>query len=262
MRLSSKAGANIIAAAALAAIIGGAAESAHAQLTGFVVNETSNSIDFTNFVTALGSTIDTSINFDTQPTGALQPNFYPGVTLTPSGDVNTISFGSGPGDTNTSSAPLSPGEGLHPASNFLFDDSGASTLTISFAAPVNGFGLFVIDYFDPNLGENLTLEAFTGANGTGVSLGSFSAEQFNFQTDNRYFMGLATTNGAALIGSVVFTDIDGGTGDRMGLDDFRISRISGSTTAAPEPGTTALMATGLLSLAGIVLRRRRCCGHK
>jgi hypothetical protein len=70
---------------------------AAAVTMGFVNNPTSNSTNWINTVTGLNGVINTAIDFNTYPLGALQSNFYlgsAGVTLTPSGDVNTVQFGS------------------------------------------------------------------------------------------------------------------------------------------------------------------------
>jgi hypothetical protein len=207
---------------------------ANAAIIGFVSNPTTNSVNFTNAALGQGATIDSSINFNSLPTGILNPNAYPGVTLTAVGGVDNVVFGAGPGDSNTSSTPLSPGEGPHPASNYLRDPSNPSTLTISFNnGPVNGVGLSIIDYFNPSNNNPLTIEAFTGQNGTGTSLGSFASVAFNFQTNNTYFMGLLSDT--ANIGSVIFTDVSDSTGDTTGIDNILIA--STSTQQVPEPFT-------------------------
>jgi hypothetical protein len=228
--------------------------SADAATTGFVNNPTTNSSDWSTYVIGQGATIKSNVNFDSHPTGLLLTNFYllsDGVSLLPSGDVTNVTFGSGPGQGNTTSPPLSTGEGLHPASNYLEDGSGASSLTISFTTPVLGAGLYVVDYFDPNTSESLTIDAYTGANGTGSLLGSFSAVSFNFQPNNMYFMGVASD--AANIGSIVFSDFNGGSGDVMGIDNIVFA--TGQTSSVPDAGSSfALLG---LAMSGMAFLRRK-----
>lgn len=194
---------------------------------------------------SLGSGVLT-IDFESHPLGPLVPGFYPGVTLTPSGDVNTVTFGPGPADGNDSSPPVSSGEGANPASRFLSDGGNPSSLTISFGTPVFGAGLFIIDYFNPFSDNPLTLQAFTGPNGTGTSLGVVNSVGYNFQNNNLYFMGIVSTLGD--IGSVVFTDVNGVTGDTTGIDNISFSGAGGAPI--PEPSTFVLLgaALGVLAL--------------
>ncbi len=213
------------------------------------LSPTGNYAAFLATLAGFGITPST-ITFDGEAVGVLNPLFAPGVTFSTVGDVDVIANGAGPGQGNTSSSPVSSGEGLHAASNYLLDNMSASSLTISFANQLAGAGLFVIDYFNPAAGNTLTLEAFTGANGTGTSLGSFSSVAFNFQRNNSYFMGF--TSAAGDIGSIVFTDVNNTTGDAMGLDDVTLAV---PVQATPEPASVLLMATGLGALA--FFRRKR-----
>ena len=226
-----------------------AATPASATVMGFTSNATGNAANWTASATGLGSTIDNSINFDAHPTGALQSNFYAGlgVTLGSTGDSNTVVFGAGPGQGNTSSTPLSSGEGLHAASNYLADGANASSFTVSFSTPVYGAGLYVIDYFNPFGNNPLTIEAFDGAN---LSLGLYSSVAANFQKNNLYFMGV--TSSAGDIAKLVFTDVNNNTGDTTGIDNVVFATGAGNNV--PEPGALALVG---LALAGLALTRRR-----
>lgn len=159
--------------------------------------------------------------------------------------MNQVQFGAGPGQSNTGA---DAGEGLHAASNFLFDGGAPSTLTILFNTPVLGAGLFIIDYFNPLANNPLTIEAFTGSNGTGTSLGSFSSVIANFQPNRLYFMGLVSTNND--IRSLVFNDVNSETGDTTGIDDILFSQI-------PEPGSIVLLPIGLLAVFGHGWRKRK-----
>ena len=99
---------------------------AYAQLSDFTQNPTTNSTDWAAEIANLGGTVNSNVNFEAHPVGPLQSGFYAlsdGVTLTATGGNNSVVNGTGPNDGNTSSTPLSPGEGPHPASNYLFDDS-------------------------------------------------------------------------------------------------------------------------------------------
>jgi hypothetical protein len=166
----------------------------------------------------------------------LQSDFYTGsagVTLTATGDVDNVMNGAGPGQSNTSSPPLSPGEGPHAPSNYLNDGTQISSLTISFDAPVFGAGLFTIDHFNPGGDNPLTLEAFDGPNGTGNSLGIATSVAFNYQPNNLYFMGVTSDSGG--IQSVVFTDVSTSTGDVIGLDDIWFA--TAGDVPPPQPPT-------------------------
>ena len=76
----------------------------HAAVVGFVSSPNTNSVNWAAAVAAAGKTINTNVNFNAHPTGALQSGFYSvsdGVTLTAVGDDNTVQFGAGPGQANT-----------------------------------------------------------------------------------------------------------------------------------------------------------------
>jgi hypothetical protein len=217
---------------------------AQAVVIGYVGNPTGNSSDFSNAVGALGGSISV-LDFEAHPLGLLMPGFYTGVTLVGTSGFDNVTSGSGPGQANTFSPPLSTGEGPHPVSHYV-GDGGAGTFTISFDAPVLGVGLFVIDLWNPDTSNRngVTIEAFTGSGGTGASLGLFDAAVFNFQQNNLYFMGI--TSSASDIGSLVFTS-PGNGGDIVGLDDMFVA--SSGVAPVPEPGTLLLFGGGLIGLA-------------
>lgn len=235
---------------------------AQAQITSFVSNPQSNSTNWANFVTGFGANINRTINFDTHPVGTLQSDFYlgsAGVTLTGTTGVNTVLSDEGPGDFG--SGGFNTGEGLHSASGYLYSD-GTSSLTVSFATKVSGFGLSTIDYYNFNGAVPLILSAYSGANGTGQLLGQAnSLGNISFQQNYLYFMGVATSDGTDSIGSIVFSNPqngDAGTADDdfRGLDNFVFSRVAGSATAAaPEPGSMALAVVALPFMGGIIRRR-------
>ncbi len=234
--------------------------SAHAQVTGFVNSPTTNSTDFKTAVAAKGDTVDSSVNFDAEAAGAVNPIFNTvsdGLTITSSGITTSIQNGAGPGQGNTTSGPVSPGEGVHPASNFLFV-GGTGSLTLSFAAPVAGVGFSTIDLFN-SLGANpISITAYSGTAGTGTTLGTFSAVGDNFQNNKLYFLGAADSTGANTIGSLVLAYPNPGTGaDQIGIDNILIARAS-----APVPEASTTVSFGLLLVLGlgamgIAARKRR-----
>ena len=238
------------------ALVALAAPAAHAQVTGYVNHPTTNSADFKSAVTANGDTVNSNVNFNAEAVGASVPTFYAasdGVTITSSGLSTSIQNGAGPGQGNTSYPPLSPGEGVHASSHFLFV-SGGGSLTLSFASPVAGVGFSTIDLFNPNGANPISITAFSGANGTGTSLGAFSAVGDNFQANKLYFMGAADSTGANTIGSLVLTD-PGFAGDAIGIDDVLIARAG-----APVPEASTTVSLGLLlalGMGGIVMAAKR-----
>jgi len=206
---------------------------AAADVTGYVANPESNSIDWQNDVTALGGIVNTNVNFDGHPAGVLQDDFYStseGVTLAIVPDTSAVVNGQGPGQGNAWAQPVSEGEGVHAASNYLLVEGGSVSLTLTFATPVYGAGLFVIDYFDPWGVAPLTIAAYRQ---DGSLLASYSAVQYNFQTDKLYFMGVASSDGD--IASVVFTAETAATMDLIGIDDIRFA----AAEPAEEPEVTA-----------------------
>ncbi len=226
-----------------------AIQSLSAGVVTFVADPTANSVDFATAVAMNGGTI-TTLTFDDQATGALNPDAYSGLGVTLTGvNFTTIVNGAGPGQGNTGGA--SPGEGVHPVSNFLSEgSSNDGSLTVSFASPVLAAGLFTIDLFNPDgTSDPVSLSAFTGPNGTGTLLGTAADVAANFQQNNLYFLGILSTAGD--IGSVVFTQDGDSSGDVIGLDNVE---FAGGTTSTPEPGTLSLIGIGLV---GAALARKR-----
>lgn len=229
-------------------------------VTGYVNDPAGNSVDFTAGLAALGGSV-TTLDIGTLPTGTLDPNAFlgsNGVTLAGTGSFDTVTFGTGPGNGNTVTPPLSTGEGAHAAADYIGDQltSGPQSLTISFNTPVSGVGLFTIDLFNPfstplcgGLCDDVTILAYTGTGGTGALLGTFHAAAYNFQgnpINYLYFMGI--TSSTANIGSVVLNQPANPSGDVIGLGNILYG--TGTATAAPEPNTVVnlLMATALLAV--------------
>jgi len=80
----------------------------------------------------------------------------------------------------------------------------------------------VVDHFDPSANNFLSIEAFTGPDGTGESLGVFQSLPFNFQRNFEYFMGI--TSSRQSIGSIVYRDLSSATGCTLGIDDIVFAR--------------------------------------
>ena len=250
-------------------------------VTGFVNNPTTNSADFQSAVAANGDTVDSNVNFEAVPVGGSYGAFYAasdGLTFSSTGINTAIQNGAGPGQFNTLSGPVSPGEGVHAASNYLFV-SGVGSLTLSFAAPVAGVGFSTIDLYNPGGANPISITAYSGAGGTGApvasystgarlsaslpagtgtNLGTFSAVGDNFQANNLYFMGVADSTGANTIGSLVLSYPNTASiSDEIGIDNVLIAQAG---SPVPEASTTAsfglLLALGLGGLA-VASRRRK-----
>lgn len=231
---------------------------AGAVLTGYVSNPQTNSVDWTNAVTVAGGNID-SINFNDISTGVLSLvsagnyalNAYQaleGVTFAVQGNAPAIAYGAGPGDNST--YQLNPGEGLHPTSNYLsfppyteYSGSYTTSIIMNFDEAVSSVGFYTIglnNSYNPGI-TRITIEAFTGVNATGISLGKFtSLDAHNFNPNNLYFMGLSSS-----VNEIKSFRISGSWqqafGDNLGFDDFRFATI-------PEPATMSIFALGVLAM--------------
>lgn len=242
--------------ASLTLLLGGVGRAQAAFVT-FTSNPSNNSGDWATSVTGLGGSINTNVNFNTMPTGALVNNFYTasdGVTFSTTGTTNSLAIQNtaGPADGNTSGSV--PGEGLHAASNTLVETSsgGTTTLTISFNQAVLGAGLFIVDYFDN--GSALTIRAFDGVNGTGTLLGTGTAVSQNFQNNHLYFMGVSDSTN--VIRSIQIFHSGPPTGDTVGFDDIRFATAA-QVSAVPAPAGAILFGLGLAGLVGFRALRRK-----
>jgi hypothetical protein len=236
------------------------AASAHASLIGFVDNAADDSALWTDYVTGPQQEINTDITFDAgenfgahplgsflnaPPLGSAQSRFYASAGASSDGPtLPEVAYGAGPGGAGISGT-RSPGEGPHPASNYVAFTSGEKqTLTITFNRAIVGVGLFVVDLFGypgSSVGSTLAIEAFDEA---GTSLGSVSSLDLNLQPNNMYFMGLASD--APDIRSFVLSS-DGR--DNFGVDNIVFAE------KVPEPASLALLGLGL-TLFGVVRAKR------
>jgi hypothetical protein len=236
----------VILAALLALGTGSAAQSA---VIGFVNNPTGNAADFANHLAANGASVTTVIDFESHTLGSLNGGFYAaqGVTMSIASPfyqyvADVIGVPSGSTD-----CPCSFGEGPFPLSRALVYGDQVS-LTVNFANAIAAIGLLTGDHYDPHGTDPISIEAFTGVNGTGTSLGSVQSFPRNYQLGYSYFMGLASTTND--IRSIVLTDGFSATSDGVYLDNFQIAMVG-----VPEPATLGVLAMGVVGMLG--LRRRR-----
>ena len=245
-----------IIAICLIALLGSVAR-ANAATIGVVANESGNSLDFAAIVTGMGGSI-TDLDFETAALGALDPNLYSsiGITFSGTGGPFTVANNAGPGDGNNITPPNSTGEGVHASSKYVVDSaffSSSGTFVVSFDQSVLGAGLFLVDLFNPGGVNDVSLAAYTGVNGTGTLLGTFSAEDFNFQNNFLYFMGIVSTDNN--IRSIALTNLHGG-GDTVGYDNLRFATLQ-DVTAVPEPASMLLLGSGLAAIAAKARRRSK-----
>jgi len=220
--------------------------SLQAGVVGYTLNPTTNSTDFATAVSALSGVIGDAhftVDYEAHPLGALNPNFYPGFTINFSPATATVTTALSGGGSVTS--PTSPGEGLVTSGQHIYPAS-TFDLEVTFIDPLLGFGFYIIDYYNPSGVNPGLLKAWDGPNGTGTLLGSFSTAQYDFQYNNKYFVGV--TDSDRRIKSVTF-GLPGGAGDSVYFDDLQLA------SGIPEPATMLLAGLAL----GIVVyfdRRR------
>ncbi|MBL9150576.1 MAG: hypothetical protein JNM94_17965 [Phycisphaerae bacterium] len=167
-----------------------------AGIAEFVSSPTNNSSLMAAWAASLGPyAIDGSVDFETHPNGELIADFYPGVTL--AGENVVVDHGPG-SRSGTDAPPLSDGEGpLGPFQGYTANGAVRDgwSLTVSFDVPVVAAGFMTADIFN-GFGDNgPTVEAFDGPDGTGTLLAAYPGAAFNFEVNNRYFMGIGDAAG-------------------------------------------------------------------
>ncbi|HVV47297.1 MAG TPA: PEP-CTERM sorting domain-containing protein [Bryobacteraceae bacterium] len=215
---------------------------ANASVIGYSSNPTTNSVDFASGAAANGGAITT---LDFENLSGYDAHMYPGVTFAFTTNAVLTSGLAGHGTLN---GPTSPGEGLQDGSTHIYPGAAAYQMSITFDNAVLAAGFFLIDYYNPSGANSGTLQAWDGAAGTGNLIGSAVSAGFNFQEDNKYFIGILSTD--ANIKSITFGS-QGAAGDGIYIDDVKYASVA----SAPEPGTWGLIGGGLL--AGALFARRR-----
>jgi hypothetical protein len=238
------------------------AGTASAAISGYVSNPTTNSIDWGNSVTALGATINTSVNFNSiVGTGAVTPSIggtytaSDGVTFSAS-NINLAATMSPQGFTFSGE-----GEGVWTPSKLLVASSAAmsstpaQSVTFTFQNAVYGGGVFLVDL------HCCTQWTISARDTNNQALGSFqSLANAGFGQTNaagagkthKYFLGISSTE--ANIASLTISRPAMSmfvSGDTAGLDDFRFA-----VAAIPEPAEWTMLIAGLL-VVGFIARRRR-----
>lgn len=217
-------------AAAAFALAAGVCAPAHATLVGYQSQALFNG--------AIAGWSTSSVDFDAIAPGTSYP------------------AGTGPAGLSLTLAGPSAGAGLAPtvsqqfwttsSFNYLGLDNPDSafdagdSLTISFAAPVQAFGLFIIGTQDIGEGD-ITLASGGAAVGNAASAaltdgnGSFA-----------FFLGLVSDD-AGTFSSVTLNNLDPGSTRLLGiaLDDFILALDDGGTNV-PEPAGVALLLLGAL----------------
>lgn len=129
----------------------------------------------------------------------------------------------------------------------LFFNGNDSTPGISVFAPQAGAGAF-----SPNTGSTSNLQVTAAAPGAGAT---FTANGFT-ATVSEFRFGNAGVYSPPV--DRLGRDIDSGPDGQLdAVGQFTLVVTTSAITAAPEPGTVALVAMGLMGTAGMVIRRRK-----
>ena len=184
------------------------------------------------------------------PTATLQPYpffeiSYDCFPLTPPGqpqhcDDRTLAYGASP-----FAADLFPGVTSQAISISSFKFFGQTQFPFSFFAPINTYNVY--------MGTGSGSLTFFGTMGPGVS-GDGSGNG-TVGSSGQYLYN--PTQGALNIRFVETVDEAGSGFSKWWFDGGLVTQFTGDVVATPEPSTLVLLATGLIAVAGIRVRRRR-----
>jgi len=132
-----------------------------------------------------------------------------------------------------------------------FDNPSSAPFILNFSQGITALSIQMGDFTSGDDVDLLTIELFSGLNGTGTSLGLASISlpglgDFNFLTPS-------VSTASPALSARFFGGVAGGT-NSVYYDN--ISVTFGAATAVPEPGTLALMASGLIGV-GLIRRRKK-----